>query len=432
MRTSSFRYGLPIRLLAVVLLLTGCAPVTAESPAVLQSKLERVSNPQLDPQDQASLADSNTAFALDLAQRLRSPDGNLFYSPYSISEALAMVYAGAQGQTEQAMRQVLHFSLPQDRLHPAFNSLDQALAQRAAPPQNSESGFQLSVANSIWGQSGFPFLPAYLDRLALNYGAGLRTTDFSHAPEPARQAINQWVSQQTHDKIKDIIPPGVIQSSTRLVLANAIYFKAAWLYPFEKSVTQNQLFTLLDKHQVQVPMMVAASHELRYLAGNGYQAVEVPYVGGDVAMLVLLPDADQFQDFEAGLDAAQLAQIMSSAKSQPVILSMPKFTLESTLGLSDYLKTMGMSAAFDPAQADFSGMDGQRDLFISAVLHKAYVVVDEAGTEAAAATAVVMGLTAALVDEPIKVTIDRPFIFLIYHRSTQTILFFGRMLNPME
>ncbi len=406
-------------------------PVNSQQPALLQSKLERVSQPKVDPQDISDLAKGNNSFAVNLYQQLRGQDGNLFFSPYSISEALAMVYAGARGKTEQEMAQTLSYTLPQDNLHPAFNSLDQQLKQGDNKAQTSDQNFQLNIANSVWGQAGFPFLPGYLDILALNYGAGLRTTDFQNAPEPSRQAINQWVSQETKDKIKDILPSGSIQPSTRLVLANAIYFKAAWFNQFDEKATSKKPFTLLDGSKQDVDMMALDGKKFNYLKEDTFQAVELPYSDGNTAMLVLLPDSGKFDQVEAALNADQLDQVMKTMSSTTVNLSMPKFQTEAEVNLTEKLPAMGMSSAFNADQADFSGMDGRKDLYISDVFHKAYINVDENGTEAAAATVAVVGLTAIQApQEPVILTIDRPFIYMIYNRTTHTILFLGRVTNP--
>jgi serpin B len=407
------------------------APKPAEAKYI-QSNLTRVLSPSVPAGDQLQLASDNLAFAMDLYQQLASQPGNLFYSPYSISQAMAMLYGGARGQTEQQMAQGMHFGLPQDRLHPAINALDQELATRAEVPKNQGQGFQLNIANSTWGQSGFPFLSSYLDLLALNYGAGLQTVDFANNPEGARQDINNWVANQTQDKIKDIVPQGAIDTLTRLVLANAIYFKASWRIPFQKSATQDAPFTKLDGSQVTVPMMSLDQNNLSYQKGSGYQAVVLPYVDGNVAMLLLVPDAGEFSQFEASLDASTLQSILDGLQSTEVVLKMPRFTVESSFSLGNTLAKMGMPNAFDASQADFSGMDGQRDLYVSSVIHKAYAVVDETGTEAAAATVAIVGLTAIMPGEPVSLTIDRPFIFVIYDQPTQSILFVGRITNPGE
>jgi len=404
---------------------SGCArPALSE---VAQSNLARVTNPDVPPQDLQELVHGNSAFAFDLYHALRKEEGgNLFYSPFSISIALAMTWAGARGKTEQEMADVLHFTLPQERLHPAFNALDLELARRGQGKEGE--GFRLHIVNAIWGQRGFRFLTEFLDTLACNYGAGLRLLDFKSDPEAARKVINDWVSDQTEGRIRDLIPPGAIDFLTRLVLANAIYFNAAWAEPFDKNLTADGPFYLLDGSQVMVPMMRQTA-QFGYMKGDGFQAVELPYEGEELAMVILLPDKGRFEEFEDSLDAKRVEEILSNLTYQEVTLKMPRFRVESAFNLARTLAAMGMPSAFQPDQADFSGMDGARDLYIGAVLHKAFVSVDEAGTEAAAATAVVIKVT-ALPAPSVELTVDHPFIFLIRDQPTGTILFVGRVVNP--
>jgi serpin B len=290
----------------------------------------------------------------------------------------------------------------------------------------------LNIANSAWAQQGYPFLQEYLDILALNYGSGVYLVDYTLDAEVARQEINDWVSEKTEEKIQDLIPEGALDFYTRLVLANAIYFKANWLYPFVEDLTREGTFTLLDGGQVTVDMMsLSLPESIRYSQGNGYQAVELPYVGGEVAMTILIPDKGNFMEFEASLDAALLQSILDELEYKNVQLSMPKFEFESEFFLQDVLREMGMPAAFEPGLADFSGMDGSRDLYIDEVIHKAYVGVDEEGTEAAAATAVIIRAVSMPITD-VELTIDQPFIFVIREIPTGSVLFTGRMLNPIE
>ena len=410
-------------------LVAGCVhpSVSPASAEVAQSNLAREMSPDVPAQDLRELVRGNSAFAFDLYQALREQkSGNFFYSPLSISIALAMTWAGARGETEREMAAVLHFTLPQERIHPAFNALDLELAQRGQSKEGQ--GLRLHLANAIWGQRGYRFLPQFLDTLARNYGAGLRLLDFKGNPEAARKAINDWVSERTEGRIPDLIPEGVIDFLTRLVLTNAIYFKAAWAEPFDKNLTSDGPFYLLDGSQVLVPMMRQTT-KLRYVKGDGFQAVELPYEGGEVAMVILLPDMGRFEEFERSLNAEQVEEILGKLEYHEVILRMPRFRVESAFRLAQTLAGMGMPSAFQPGQADFSGMDGTRNLYISAVLHKAFVSVDEAGTEAAAATAAVVKIT-ALPSMVVEITVNRPFIFLIRDRLTGSILFIGRVVNP--
>ncbi len=341
-----------------------------------------------------------------------------------------MTYAGACGQTEWEMKEVLHFILSSERLHPAFNALDLELARRGGEVSSREGqSFELNIANSIWGQKGYKFLSAFLDLLAENYGAGLRLTDFAKDAEGSRVAINDWVSDQTNEKIEDLIPQGLIDEMTRLVLANAIYFNASWLHPFDESRTADAPFYLLNGGEVTVPMMsMSDSKYLLYAEGDGYKVVELPYEGRKIAMNIIVPDARNFERFEAALDADQVNAILAGLEHETVALRLPKFSYESSFAMGKTLAQMGMAVAFGP-EADFSGIDGTTELFISEVVHKAFVAVDEAGTEAAAATAVILAQKAAPMS-PVELTVDRPFIFVIRDVGTGSTLFVGRVLNP--
>jgi serpin B len=421
-----------ITLIAITLsILVGCAcPGGGQPPGLsAQSNKARVMSPDVPTTDRVELANGNSAFAFDLYRYLKDEqDGNLFYSPYSISLALAMTYAGARGETEQQMADALHYTLPQDRLHPAFNWLGLELASRGESAKGKDDqGFRLNIVNTTWGQKDYQFLPEYLDTLALNYGAGMQLVDFVGDPEGARVAINDWVSDQTEGRIEDLIPPDVIDSLTRLVLTNAIYFNAAWAEPFEESQTADGSFYLRDGSEVTVPMMHHTA-SYGYAEGQGYRAVELPYDGHELSMVILLPTEGEFEAFEGTLDAERVDAILSDLAYEEVALSMPKFEVESDFSLVKALSALGMPIAFS-MDADFSGMDGTHDLFIGEVLHKAFVSVDEAGTEAAAATAVEMQLKAAPM-EPIEVTVDHPFILFIRDVETGTILFVGRIVNP--
>jgi len=386
--------------------------------------------PRLAP-DVEELAAGNSAFAFDLYQMLRQEgQGNLFYSPYSISAALAMTYAGARGETEQEMAGTLHFTLPQEQLHPAFNTLDIKLSSRGEGA--GEDAFQLNIANAIWGQEGYEFLPAFLETLAENYGAGMRTLDFVQETEQARQAINDWVAEQTAGKIEDLIPPGLLSPLVRLVLTNAIYFNGKWVLPFEANDTQDEAFHLLDGSTVEVPMM-SQTEAFRYAEGDGIQAVELPYRDSSLSMVLVLPEEGRFEEVEATLSADLVSSLVADLASERVQLSVPKFKFESEFNLSDVMMEMGMPSAFgagDSGGADFSGMTGDRALAISAVVHKAFVAVDEEGTEAAAATAVVMLESAMVMEDAVVMRLDRPFLFLIRDGETGTVLFVGRVMDP--
>jgi serpin B len=414
---------------ALIFGLMGCAPaVSIVSGDEIKSDKPRDIAPVVAAADLAQLVEGNNTFAFRLYQALRQKDGNLFYSPYSISEALAMTYAGARGDTETSMAEALNFVLSQERLHPAFNSLDLQLKQRGEGSQGTDGeGFRLNVVNAIWGQKDYIFLDQFLDVLAQNYGAGLRIVDFIGQTEQSRTTINDWVSDQTEGKIEDLIPQGALNELTRLVLTNAIYFNAAWEHPFEEEATTDGIFHLLDGSDVTVPMM-KQTDSFRYAEGANYQAVEMLYDGGELSMVILLPGEGQFDTFESALSADIVKDIIDNLNTSQVLLTMPKFEYESSLGLKDTLTILGMGVAFTE-NADFSGMDGERGLLIQDVLHKAFVSVDEAGTEAAAATAVIVGATGMPADT-FEVTMDRPFVYLIRDIQTDSIIFVGRVANP--
>jgi len=423
--------------LAVSLLLSaaGCSVIPTETPAgdfqKAVSQAERLPAESLTESDVDQLAAGNTAFALDLYHQIKGDDDNLFYSPFSISLALAMTYAGARGETAEEMQTALHFPEPEDRVHTGFSNLDQHLEGLADQelPEDAGEAFQLNIANQLWGQVDYPFQEDFLDTQARCYGAGLKLLNFIERPEESRQIINQWVSEQTEGKIQDLIPRGGVGAMTRLVLTNAIYFNASWLEPFAEDRTQPGDFTTLRGGAVQVPMM---SHDqaqsFRYGKGENFQAVEIPYTGNSTSMLVLMPDDGAFREVEGALTPEVLDSVLETLEYTSVALTLPKFEFEKEFSLANTLADMGMPSAFD-AEADFSGITGGKDLYISDVFHKAFVAVDEEGTEAAAATAVVMAET-ALPAEPVQMRVDRPFLFLIREHQTGTIIFLGRVLNP--
>lgn len=408
-------------------LLSACGP----SASLAKSNLPRITAPEPSADEMHSLTDANNAFALDLYQSLRSEDGNFIYSPYSISLALAMTYAGAREETESQMAETLHF-LPQNELHSVLNALDLELANRGEAKTQDETPLQLNIANAIWAEQTFPLLQDYLDLIAQNYGAGIQLADFIQQHEAIRKEINDWASNETNDKIQDLIPNGVLDPSTKMVLVNAIYFKADWLHQFDPNDTHDASFHLLDGSDVQVKMMSQSLFGLPYVQGDGYQAVELPYKGESAAMDIIVPDEGKFNEFESTLDSQRLNEILSNMQPGGGLeLALPKFNFTKDFDLKERLIALGMPDAFDPDRADFSGMTGGRDLYIDNVLHKAFVAVDEKGTEAAAATAVIMAPTSAMLAD-VTITIDRPFIFVIRDLPSSQILFVGRVLNPME
>ena len=395
-----------------------------------ESNRARERNPGVSDADITTLVDGNNAFALDVYQALRSQGDNLILSPFSISLALAMTYAGARGETEAQMAQALHFSA-QEQLHPAFNALDLALEDQDINLDKDQEPMQLNIANAVWAEQTFSFLQEYLDTIATNYGAGIHLSDFVNNYEPTRREINNWVGDETKNKIKNLIPEGSLNADTRMVLVNAIYFKADWLDQFDANSTGDYPFYLLDGSEIKVPTMNQDFHNVPYSKGDGWQMIELPYAGGTAAMDILVPDAGRFDEIDSSLDFETVSAMLSGLQPTSVALALPKFKFESQFGLADQLSALGMTDAFDRDLADFSGMTSQNDLFISAILHKAFVAVDEKGTEAAAATIVIMEAAGAVMME-VNLTIDRPFVFLIRDLQSGQILFIGRVLNPVQ
>lgn len=418
--------------LALALLIgaaSACGVVEEEEPyggEEARSDKQRITSPQVANTDLDAQVKGNTAFGLELYQQIRTQPGNLFYSPHSISLALAMLQAGAVGGTEQQLAHTMHY-LPQGQLHPVLNRLDLELARRGAGAKAADGQpFRLNIVNAIWGQRGYPFQAPFLDTLALNYGAGLHLLNFMDQPDPSRLTINSWVEQKTEKRIKDLLPQGSITSMTRLVLTNAIYFNAAWADPFKAEQTQDEAFTKLDGSKKTVSMM-NGTLEATFTKGSGYHAAALPYDRHELSMLVIVPDAGTFASFEQGLTAKVVDGIVSQLKQAQVTVKLPRFEFTQPLKLRDTLIAMGITDAFSD-KADFSAIDGTRSLFVSEVLHKAFVKVNEKGTEAAAATAVVMAGSA--MPDPATLQADRPFIFLIRDHATGAVLFVGRVVAP--
>jgi serpin B len=375
--------------------------------------------------DMNPLVEANTAFALQLYGKLRSTEGNLALSPYSISSALAMTYAGARGDTARQMEQTLHFDPSTTGLHERFGRLDAAL--KAAQGSN-----ELSIANSLWPQEKYPFREEFLNLLKRDYGATVTPLNYEREAEPARVTINQWVDDKTRHKIAEIIGPGVLNALTRMVLVNAIYFKGTWATPFPESATQPDKFYAQPDTAFTVPFMHERDH-FRYGENDQLQVLALPYIGRQLEMVILLPRLrDGIGPLESSLTPASLAAWTSGMRNQQVNVALPRFKMSSGFSLAQALKAMGLNDAFDPSRADFSGMDGRAHwLYLSAVLHKAYVEVNEKGTEAAAATAVVVGARAVRIQEPPReFRADHPFLFLIRDSTTGSILFMGRVAKP--
>jgi serine protease inhibitor len=383
-------------------------------------------NANVQSADTKAVVEGNTAFAFDLYARLKGSPDNLFFSPYSISTALAMTYAGARGETAKQMAGVLHFTQSEAQPHADFGQLQSDLNGR------NQEGIELDIANALWAQKGARFLPGFMQIATQRYAANVKQADFVTAAESARKEINSWVAHQTKDKIQNILPSGSVDSLTRLVLADAIYFKGTWVKPFDKRGTRPQPFHLAGAQEVSAPLMYHVD-QVRYSEEAGMQAVELPYKGDGLSMIVLLPrQTNGCGTLESALSPALLSKVLSGMKSQEVEIYLPRFKLESDLGLAKTLVEMGMPDAFS-AKADFSGIDGTRSLYISAVFHKAWGEVNEEGTEAAAATAVVMAKSMAMrkpgPPRPVF-RADHPFVFLIRDTKSGTVLFLGRLANP--
>lgn len=383
----------------------------------------------------AAVSAAEQAFAADLYAALTSSaESNVVVSPLSIHLALAMALGGARGETATQMESALRVAgIDPATLHAALNGLDAALTarNRTEPPiEGREQKVEVSVVNSLWGQQGFDFLASYLDLLATNYGAGMRLVDFETAAEDARVSINDWVAGETNDRITDLIPEGALDALTRLVLVNAVYLDATWASPFDHDATFDAPFTLADGSPVMVPTMHRSASSW-YGSGDGWRAIDLPYTGEELSLLVVVPDTGRFDDVEAMLGDGLIDAVRASLGTAQVNLALPTFEIRTRAGLSEVLRSLGMVDAFDATTADFSGIATGERLHVTDVIHEAFIAVDEDGTEAAAATAVVVGVTSAPL-EVVELTVDRPFLFFLQDRATGAILFMGRVINPAE
>ena len=371
------------------------------------------------------VVEGNNKFAFDLYAQLKEADGNLFFSPYSVSTALAMTYAGAKGNTEAQMADVLHFVLTQESLHPVFSTLMQDFKA-----DSEKSGFEFSIANALWSQEGYKFHQAFIDITKSYYEAGFKEVDFVKNTESPRQTINKWVEEKTKDKIKELIKPGILTGDTRLVLTSAIYFKGRWILQFEKKDTMLRQFELMTGEKVEVPMM-SQTKKFRYFENEIAQVLEMPYEGNRLSMVIFLPKEKKgIRELEDLFKAKNIKDWLLELRKQEVITSLPRFKMTSEFFLNEALQSLGMTDAFDEKLADFSGMTPDSvGLYISKVIHKAFVDVNEEGTEAAAATAVVK--TEKVMPEPKPVfRADYPFIFIIRDMRSGSILFVGRVMDP--
>ena len=377
--------------------------------------------------DLQSLVRGNTAFALDMYQNVRLNEGNIFFSPYSISTAFAMTYAGAQCETQKQMAGVFRFSLDPNLLHPAFSEL-QAHFQKL----QENSPFRLNIANALWIQKEYELLKAFVELNQKYYRANLYNLDFNKDPEGSRLKINDWVEDETKNKIRDLRPGGAIKTFTRLVLTNTIYFKAEWQNTFNAHNTKDQDFWITSEEKIKVQMM-SQKDRFGYRENETFQILEMPYIRRDLSMIVILPKKkDGLPDLESNLTPKTLDEWISNLNRQQVNVLFPKFTTTQNLDLKKILRALGMVDAFTE-NADFSGMEPKKELYITDALHKAFIDVDEVGTEAAAATAVSVGVTSMPPPEVVpEFRADHPFFYLIQGNQTRSILFVGRLTRPSE
>jgi serine protease inhibitor len=420
---------LPLLVISV-LIATGCSvgPSPSSLPAGIDLARASTARASADPTTASTAADAINALGLDLYPRIGTGGENLVFSPASIGLALAMARAGAAGTTASEMDAVLR-GLGSDGLAESLNALDAALASRTGTvtlPGGETADLTLRIANGSFAQQGMTLVPAYLDALASRFGAGQWLVDYARDPEAARKAINAWVDDRTEQRIPELLPAGLITNLTRLTLVNAIYLKAPWATPFSESATSSEPFTRLDGSAVDVAML-RATIEARYARGSGWQALELPYAGGTLAMTVILPS--DLASFEQELTPATVADVTGALDDALVELRFPKFDIETKADLRDILVALGMPAAFDGSLADFSGITTDERLYITAVMHQANITVDEKGTEAAAATAVVMGKT-SVPTQRVTLSVDHPFLFLLRDVQTGAVLFLGRITDP--
>jgi serpin B len=389
--------------------------------------------PNLPAETAATFADDNRAFALDMYAQLKDEGGNLFFSPHSISTALAMAYVGARSETKTEMAAALRFNLPDEELHAAFNAQMRALDKRQVPATDESPGVQLEVHNDIWASVDPNKRPqqSYVDSLALNYSSEVKLVDFLHA-EATRETINSEIERHTHGTIPEVLAKNVIDPlTTAMILTNTIYFKAPWAKPFEKGMTQPAAFTTLAGAEETVNMM-HGELGVQYAANDDLQAVRLPYLGQDLGLWVLLPKLDRFAAVEGILDSALLDELTSAAAVKVVDLKLPKVKMRSKLGLKTSLTALGMQVPFEDGRADFSGITTDAPLFIQDVVHEAFIDLDETGTEAGAATAVLFGGDSASPEPEVEFNADHTFILLLEDRATQSVLFAGRVDNPSE
>jgi len=376
--------------------------------------------------DLSAVADSNNQFAFDFYRSINASDEgkNIFVSPFSVSTALAMTFEGSRGDTQKQMAGVLHFNLPDADRQAGFSAL---LAEING---GQAKHYKLEVANALWGQKEYRFEPSFTWTIGKFYGGGFYAVDFVGDKAGSVHKINSWVEDKTAGKIKDLVHPGDVNELTRLILTNAIYFKGSWAAPFEKIATRTEPFHISATATVQAPMM-HRSGQFRYAKGDALTAIELPYAGNEMLMIAILPSGDIDQLGES-LSTEEIDRLRKEMRAEEVDVFLPRFKIEARSLLKDKLSKLGMPDAFDKTVADFSGITGNKTLYLSSVIHQAMIEVNEEGSEAAAATAVV--IQTMMVHAPSKLAFraDRPFIFMIVHNPSGSILFMGRLSNPSD
>ncbi|MDQ3938717.1 MAG: serpin family protein [Chloroflexota bacterium] len=403
------------------------SPVRGGPIREIRAERERASLDGTRPAAVRDVVASDGVFALGLYQAVASgASGNLFLSPYSISTALSMTYAGARGETASQLADALGVPADPTLWHEGRNGVDLQLGMERQVPEGI-TPLTLEPTNGLFGQDGFPFEQEYLDTLAVYYGAGMQAVDFAAAPDIARGAVNEWVKQRTADRIAQLLPPESVDELTRFVLVNAIYFKANWLQQFDPDATRDRPFILLGGPAVDVRMM-HANLRSGYGLGRGWEAIRLAYAG-NASMLVIVPDTDRFDEIESRLDADLLEAVRDSLTDTSVDLVLPRWESASRIDLEPALEAMGVTDLFGPSIADLTGIAPVEDLYVSAALHQANITVDEEGTEAAAATAVVGDVTSAP-GRSVELVVDRPFLYVVEDDVTGEILFVGRVLDP--
>ncbi|MFH1978118.1 MAG: serpin family protein [Candidatus Aenigmatarchaeota archaeon] len=421
---------LSVLMIVAVVVISGCTTQLEPTPTPEPIPTpEPAPEPEIINQKQVTLAngviEANSLFASDIYDKYKSEDGNLFFSPYSISSALSMTYEGAKGQTAEEIQAVLHLPDDKNKIRTDFKSINNEL-------NKADKTYKLTTANALWAEEDYVFVDEYFNVVDEYYDGEVNNLDFKTETENSRVAINDWVEDKTNDKIKDLIPAGTLNSATRLVLINAIYFKANWSSQFDARDTWDGKFKLSSDQSVDARMMYQTSN-YSYGETDNLQILEMGYLGNDLSMLIILPKENNITQIENNFSIEKLEDWKNDMQTEKVRVALPKFKFETKYFLTEYLKEMGMPSAFKYPDADFTGMSPTDELFISQVIHQTFIEVAEYGTEAAAATSVFVGAgSAGPTEEPKYFTADHPFIFIIQQKDSGNILFMGRMSDPTQ